>query len=177
MTLRRCRHRRARLAPSDLARSHFGALALGATAIGVLAIGRLAVGAFTMTRGRVRSLTVDNLDVRCLHVGELTINRVVPEAQHSRRVQTMTHSATSRGDPQTFIKGVHGIRYQVKDVARAVAFYTEQLGFKLEHQQLPAFASVSLGDASSCSADRGPPARGRCRMDEVRSPAAGIAWC
>lgn len=46
-----------------------------------------------------------------------------------------------------FIKGVHGIRYQVKDVARAVAFYTGQLGFKLERQQLPAFANVSLGDA------------------------------
>ena len=41
---------------------------------------------------------------------------------------------------------VHGVRYQVKDVARAVAFYTDHLGFRLEHQQLPAFASVSLGD-------------------------------
>jgi len=41
-------------------------------------------------------------------------------------------------------RSVHGIRYQVKDVARAVAFYTRHLGFKLEHQQLPAFASVSL---------------------------------
>jgi glyoxylase I family protein len=28
-----------------------------------------------------------------------------------------------------------------------VAFYTQHLGFKLEHQQLPAFASLSLGDA------------------------------
>jgi len=45
-----------------------------------------------------------------------------------------------------FIKSFHGIRYQVKDVARAIAFYTQHLGFKLEHQQLPAFASVSLGD-------------------------------
>jgi glyoxylase I family protein len=35
----------------------------------------------------------------------------------------------------------------VKDVARSVAFYTHHLGFTLEHQQLPAFASVSLGDA------------------------------
>lgn len=39
---------------------------------------------------------------------------------------------------------VHGVRYQVKDVARSVAFYTQRLGFTLEHQQLPAFASVSL---------------------------------
>ena len=43
------------------------------------------------------------------------------------------------------IRGVHGVRYQVKDVARAVDFYTELLAFKLEHQHLPAFASVSLG--------------------------------
>jgi glyoxylase I family protein len=44
-----------------------------------------------------------------------------------------------------FIQGVHGVRYQVKDVARSVAFYTTHLGFTLEHQHLPAFASVSLG--------------------------------
>ena len=49
-------------------------------------------------------------------------------------------------EARTFIKRVHGVRYQVKDVARAVAFYTEHLGFKVDHQQLPAFASVSLGD-------------------------------
>ncbi|HSH90601.1 MAG TPA: VOC family protein [Ramlibacter sp.] len=40
----------------------------------------------------------------------------------------------------------HGVRYQVKDVSRSVAFYTQQLGFKLEHQQPPAFAAVSLGE-------------------------------
>jgi glyoxylase I family protein len=45
-----------------------------------------------------------------------------------------------------FITGVHGVRYQVKDVARAVAFYTQHLGFTLQHQQLPAFASISLGE-------------------------------
>jgi glyoxylase I family protein len=49
---------------------------------------------------------------------------------------------------QQFIKSVHGIRYQVKDVARSVVFYTQQLGFTLDHQQLPAFAAVSLGDVS-----------------------------
>src|SRR5688500_4053423 len=46
-----------------------------------------------------------------------------------------------------FIKSIHGVRYQVKDVARSVAFYTQRLGFTLEHQQPPAFASVSVGDA------------------------------
>lgn len=39
----------------------------------------------------------------------------------------------------------HGVRYQVADVTRSVAFYVEQLGFVLQHQQPPAFASVSLG--------------------------------
>jgi len=48
---------------------------------------------------------------------------------------------------RTFIKSVHGLRYQVKDVARSVAFYTQHLGFTLVHLQLPAFASVSLGDS------------------------------
>ena len=48
----------------------------------------------------------------------------------------------------TFVQSVHGVRYQVTDVARAVAFYTQRLGFKLVHQQLPAFASVSLGETN-----------------------------
>ena len=39
---------------------------------------------------------------------------------------------------------VHGVRYQVTDVARSVSFYTEHLGFQLKHQQLPAFAMLSL---------------------------------
>ena len=59
----------------------------------------------------------------------------------------MPHAATSQVDAHAFIKSFHGIRYQVTDVARSVTFYTEQLGFTLEHQQLPAFASVSLGDS------------------------------
>jgi glyoxylase I family protein len=41
--------------------------------------------------------------------------------------------------------GFHGVRYQAKDVARSVDFYTRILGFKLAHQHLPDFATVSLG--------------------------------
>ena len=59
----------------------------------------------------------------------------------------MQQAASTHTESQRFIKAFHGIRYQVRDVARSVAFYTQQLGFKLEHQQLPAFASVSLGSA------------------------------
>ena len=51
------------------------------------------------------------------------------------------------GGQHAFVQGVHGVRYQVKDVVRSIAFYTTHLGFTLEHQQLPAFASISLGNA------------------------------
>jgi glyoxylase I family protein len=47
-------------------------------------------------------------------------------------------------DPGNFVVRFHGVRYQVQDVSRAVAFYTQHLGCKLEHQQLPAFANVSV---------------------------------
>jgi glyoxylase I family protein len=39
----------------------------------------------------------------------------------------------------------HGVRYLVTDVKRAIDFYTTHLGFNLEHQQLPAFATLALG--------------------------------
>lgn len=45
--------------------------------------------------------------------------------------------------PDSF--SLHAVRYQVTDVARAAAFYTDHLGFRLDIQHLPAFASVSLG--------------------------------
>jgi glyoxylase I family protein len=51
---------------------------------------------------------------------------------------------TSQMNAPGSINAVHGFRYQVKDVARAVAFYTHRLGFTLKHQQPPAFAAVSL---------------------------------
>ena len=39
----------------------------------------------------------------------------------------------------------HGVRYPVADVQRAVDFYTTRLGFSLEHQRLPMFATVASG--------------------------------
>ncbi len=38
------------------------------------------------------------------------------------------------------------VRYIVNDVDRAIAFYTEILGFKLEMHPAPGFASLSRGD-------------------------------
>lgn len=48
--------------------------------------------------------------------------------------------------PHAAVSGLYGVRYQVRDVARAVDFYTQKLGFKLERKHLPAFAQVSVGD-------------------------------
>jgi len=41
--------------------------------------------------------------------------------------------------------GVAAVRYQIKDVDRAIKFYTEVLGFKLEQKTGTAFAMVSRG--------------------------------
>lgn len=86
-----------------------------------------------------------------------------------RGSSTVTHDAEharSHG-----IVSVHGVRYQVKDVARAVAFYTGHLGFTLEHQQLPAFASVSLGGVTMLLS--GPGASGSRPMPDGQSQEPG----
>jgi glyoxylase I family protein len=57
-----------------------------------------------------------------------------------RNEQATTGSATT----ESFVLGLWGVRYQVKDVSRSVAFYTQKLGFKLDQQNLPAFAQVSI---------------------------------
>lgn len=57
-----------------------------------------------------------------------------PASQHS------TTSTVAQG-----VSAFHGVRYLVTDVKQAADFYTEHLGFSLEHQQLPAFATVALG--------------------------------
>ena len=86
----------------------------------------------------------------------------------------MTQYAATQGEPRMFVKSVHGIRYQVKDVARAIAFYTNHLGFSLERQQLPAFANISLGDTQMFLSGPGPPGHGQCRMVRHRGRAGGI---
>lgn len=67
--------------------------------------------------------------------------------------------------------GFHGVRYQVTDVARAVAFYTQHLGFEAGRQQLPAFASVSLGALTILLS--GPGASGSRPMPDGRAQQPG----
>ena len=58
----------------------------------------------------------------------------------------MTKSATSpsQDKAQSFVRGLWGVRYQVKDVKRSLEFYTQKLGFKLDREHPPAFAQVSV---------------------------------
>jgi glyoxylase I family protein len=88
---------------------------------------------------------------------------------------TQTKQSPSSRDtaPRTkgFILGFHGVRYQVKDVARSVEFYTGQLGFKLDHQQLPAFASVSFDKLTMLLS--GPGASGSRPLPDGRSQEPG----
>jgi glyoxylase I family protein len=69
------------------------------------------------------------------------------------------------------IQAVHGIRYQTGDVARAIEFYTTQLGFTLKHKHLPEFANVALGDVEILLS--GPGASGSRPMPDGKSQKSG----
>ncbi len=63
------------------------------------------------------------------------------------------------------------IRYLVTDVDRSIAFYTGHLGFKLEQQAGPAFASVSRDDLTLWLS--GPQSSGARPMPDGRTPEPG----
>jgi glyoxylase I family protein len=88
----------------------------------------------------------------------------MPEQRHSS-------TAAAETAPASFIRGFHGVRYQVADVSRSVAFYTQHLGFELQHQQLPAFASISLEQAQILLS--GPAASGSRPMPDGRRQEPG----
>ena len=82
----------------------------------------------------------------------------------------MTSEHASERDESSGL-GFHGIRYQTRDVRRAVDFYVGHLGFKLEHQQLPAFATVSLDEVKLLLS--GPGASGSRPMPDGRQQDPG----
>src|SRR5436190_20971553 len=75
--------------------------------------------------------------------------------------------ATARG----LIGGFWGVRYQVKDVQRAIAFYTKTLGFNLDMQNLPSFGQVSIGGLKLILS--GPGASGSRPMPDGRQQEPG----
>ena len=72
---------------------------------------------------------------------------------------------------QSFILGLWGVRYQVKDVQRSIAFYTQMLGFNLDHQNLPAFGQVSISNLKLILS--GPGASGSRPMPDGRQQEPG----
>lgn len=74
-------------------------------------------------------------------------------------------------ESQSFVLGLWGVRYQVKDVSRSIDFYTQQLGFKLEAKHLPAFAQVSVGSLKLILS--GPGASGSRPMPDNHSQEPG----
>jgi glyoxylase I family protein len=79
-------------------------------------------------------------------------------------------------DRRVFVKvisivGLWGVRYQVKDVQRSVAFYTDQLGFNLDQEKMPAFAQVSISGLKLILS--GPGASGSRKMPDGRQQEPG----
>ena len=83
------------------------------------------------------------------------------EKQHSESPHTT----------QASIVGFWGVRYQVKDVQRAITFYTQTLGFNLDMQNLPAFGQVSIGGLKLILS--GPGASGSRPMPDSRQQEPG----
>jgi glyoxylase I family protein len=69
------------------------------------------------------------------------------------------------------IVGLWGVRYQVKEVQRSVAFYTDQLGFNLDQEKMPAFAQVSISGLKLILS--GPGASGSRKMPDGRQQEPG----
>ena len=72
---------------------------------------------------------------------------------------------------QPLVVGFRGVRYQVRDVQRAIAFYTDTLGFKLDMQNPPAFGQVSVDGLKLILS--GPGASGSRSMPDGRQQEPG----
>jgi glyoxylase I family protein len=83
----------------------------------------------------------------------------------------MSDSDPKQTNDRAEVTAFHGVRYQVKDVARALAFYTQHLGFTPGHQQMPAFASASLGPLTLLLS--GPGASGSRALPDHRTQEPG----
>jgi glyoxylase I family protein len=83
----------------------------------------------------------------------------------------VAQSDNATSPKKDFVAGFHGVRYQVRDIARSVDFYTKSLGFKLGHQALPAFANVSIDNLTMLLS--GPEASGSRPMPDGRQQEPG----
>jgi len=89
----------------------------------------------------------------------------------SQADQTDQENAHSPAQRKQLIEGLWGVRYQVKNVRRAIEFYTNILGFALDLQNLPAFGQVSVGKLKLILS--GPGASGSRTMPDGRPQEPG----
>jgi glyoxylase I family protein len=89
----------------------------------------------------------------------------------STRPRRTEASGDRKQEQHAFTVGFHGVRYQVRDVARSIEFYTKHLGFTLGHKQLPAFAGVSIENLTLLLS--GPDASGSRPMPDGRRQEPG----
>lgn len=92
-------------------------------------------------------------------------------SQTAQSSEELNQADSSAAGSESFVKGLWGVRYQVTDVSRSVNFYTQQLGLKLDQQNLPAFAQVSVGNLKLILS--GPGASGSRAMPDGRQQAPG----
>ena len=83
----------------------------------------------------------------------------------------MTEARSAQSDPFSAGTTAAVVRYQVLDVDRAVAFYTQQLGFRLVQRPVPVLAIVSRGDLHLILS--GPGSSGARPMPDGRRPVPG----
>ena len=85
--------------------------------------------------------------------------------------ETSRESGSDVKEGRSLVVGLWGVRYQVKDVSRSITFYTKQLGFKMDQQNLPAFGQVSVGNLKLILS--GPGASGSRPMPDGRQQEPG----
>jgi glyoxylase I family protein len=106
------------------------------------------------------------------------VGRIVGSPERSKLMNPSERHTASAVDPKpsaagkdAVARGLWGVRYQVKDVARSIEFYTRRLGFHLDQQHLPAFGQVSIEGLKLILS--GPGASGSRPMPDGRSQEPG----
>lgn len=83
----------------------------------------------------------------------------------------ITNLTTYKTQKASKVMSKIGIRYMIDDVPTAVRFYTEHLGFDLDHDASPAFASVTRDGVRLLLS--GKTSSGRQEMPDGRIPVPG----
>jgi glyoxylase I family protein len=87
----------------------------------------------------------ESAELRITDADQKSVGGVIVNTEN-QTTGTASGTGAAVQDRPGFILGLRGVRYQVKDVSRSIRFYTQQLGFRLDMQNLPAFGQVSVGN-------------------------------